>query len=145
MIGFAATLRIFLFLGVAFAATIAGADQPTEEVPGILVEEAVVKPAKRGEMSTLQFKVTNFGSNRVLLETVRSNAAQTVDILMTVSGHERSVLSGIPILPEETLDLSSSHISVVFRDLKSPIDAGSSVEFQLVFNGFTTTAVAHAH
>jgi len=136
---------VFLFFVIAANADMIRADETTEQIPDIIVEQAVMTPATAGGTSQLRFKITNLSSNSVKLIAVRACASKNVRILMDVhdNGHEH--VSGLLIRPEETLSFSSSHIRVELANLTRDIKLGTKVEFHLEFQGFSADAVADVH
>lgn len=137
--------RTLLATALAITVVQAAADETTEQTEGIIVEDAVVTPARRGETAYLYFKVTNIGVERAMLLSVQPEIPSVAQIILTAPEKEPQVITQLLILREETLDFASSHIRVELKDIQTPIEAGSTLKFDLVFRRFTTSASAHAH
>ncbi len=140
------SIRI-LALAMIFAvlATFAAADEASETSDGLHIEEAVVTRAQVGESARLRFKISNYGTRKVRLNSVRSDVAQDARLIMTLPGGLSKAVSGLPILQEETLNLATSHVQVELKELKQALLAGSTFEFEAVFQDFTLRAFAHVH
>lgn len=138
-------LRIPLVLFFAISThTAAMADETSEQKTGILVEEAHITVSEDPSIAGLEFSITNMGSSDVTLISLSSMLTDRIEIFIYEGGN-RTVISDLAILQEETLDLASSHIKVELVGVKQKLQPGSTFEFNLHFRDFQTTAIAHVH
>lgn len=128
-----------------FPIGISRAQETTEHTNGIIVKHAVVDSAKTGNRSYLHFSIVNFSADNISLNGVRTNAATAVELEMNMPGRGYRLVSNVPILRDETLNLLTSHIRVGLTELTRDIEPGSEVEFEIVFQDFVMTAVATAN
>ena len=80
-----------LFIGIVMAMVLAlafvtpgdlKADETSEQIQGIVIEEAVATPGKVGGDSSLKFKITNLSANSVKLMQVHTAASNDVRLEM---------------------------------------------------------------
>tara|TARA_R110002126_G_scaffold226044_2_gene370798 strand:- start:2130 stop:2693 length:564 start_codon:yes stop_codon:yes gene_type:complete len=135
-------IGVFLLVGQAAPGQ---ADETSEVRSGILVEEAVLEPAKKGENARLHFKITNLSTENVILQKVRATVAKSVEVQMILDEEGYKRVESLHILREEILNLQSSHIRIEFIDLLEDLEPNSKIEFKLVFNKFETFAIADVH
>lgn len=111
----------------------------------VSVEAAHVSAAKAGGTAQLQFKITNHSNEPVNLRSVRSKLAQLSRVTIFDPYQGRQVIDDLSVRRDETLNLDSSHIRVDLINLAKDMEPGSTMEFELVFRRFSTTAEAHVH
>lgn len=121
------------------------ADENSEHIDGIYVEDATITPAKKGGAAILKFKVTNFGGKHVTLVGLSAPFARTGSMVMIIPELGPIKVSELAILSEETLDFSAAHLKGELGEIVSDLVSGTNVEFVLTFSNFTTTATAHVH
>lgn len=121
------------------------ADEVSEYLDGILVEEATLNPILNSDKAQLHFTISNYGRINVTLKEITSPAATEVSMFFLTPMGKKQTVSNLSILVEETLDLNSSHIIVELSGLKKPLIKGAKVEFELIFNEFKTSAIADIH
>ncbi|MBL4725694.1 MAG: hypothetical protein JKY83_03280 [Rhizobiaceae bacterium] len=142
-------LRFLMFccfvLVQAVFPTVVSADEISEHIDGIYVEDATITPAKKGGTAILRFKVTNFGQKHVTLVGLSATFAGTGSMMMNIPEIGPKSVSELTILSEETLDFSASHLKGELGEIVSDLVSGTNVEFVLTFSNFTTTAIAHVH
>ncbi len=139
-------LVLLLSIAVLVAQTaFAAADETSEVSTGIVVEDAVLEPARKGENARLRFKVSNYTTRRVGLRAIRAPISHSASITMNLNAEGFEPVEQVYILREETLDLQSSHIRVELRDLREEARPGMKVEFELVFSDGATSAIADVH
>lgn len=136
-------LLLLLFSFMAFSLSMA--DETTEMKPDVTVIDAVASPAKKGEKTRIRFKVENLLNREIVLQSVHAEIANATNMRMKVSNDEFETIVGIPILPEETLNLISSHIRIEMVDLLKDLESGTKFEFVLDFGDFKIAAFADAH
>ena len=136
-----------LLLAACYASGQGGAraDESSEPLPGVYVEDAVAIPASAGDMSIIGFRLDNFSSGNVLLLGVTSEVAETALVLMRGGGTGPQIAKTVLIMQDEILDLRTSHIWTELRGLKSEITEGDLVHFELIFDRGRVAAQAHAH
>jgi copper(I)-binding protein len=143
MIRAAHLLICICFILVSVPAAIA--DDIRNDNNFVSIEAAHVSATKAGGTAQLQFKITNQGNEPVNLRSVRSHLAQNSRVTIFDPYQGRQVINDLSVLRDETLDLSSSHIRVELINLSKDIEPGSTIEFELIFRRFSTTAEAHVH
>lgn len=121
------------------------ADESSEPITGIYVEDAVATPANAGETAIIGFRIDNFSARNVSLMGVSSQIADSASIMMRGGGVGTQVTTAVSVMQDETLDLRTSHMWVELRGIKSEIREGDLVPFELVFARGRVSAQAHAH
>lgn len=132
-------------LMLAVFPTVVSADEISEHIDGIYVEDATITPAKKGGTAILRFKVTNFGRKHVTLVGLSAPFAGTGSMVMIIPELGPIKVSELAILSEETLDFSAAHLKGELGEIVSDLVSGTNVEVVLTFSSFTTTATAHVH
>lgn len=132
-----------LIFGISIEQSIA--DRTTERTDDVLIEQASATRAKVGETAFLRFQVSNYTSDTIRLIGVRSPVTRQANLIIVMPDVGAQVVNSLSILEEETLNVASSHIRVELKNVTSRIEAGSDVEFELIFENFITTATAHVH
>lgn len=130
---------------VSISITPSLAQETTEHIEGVIVEDAIMHPASLGERSYLCFRIVNLSPNTIILNRVRTSAANAVEILMDVPGPGHRSVSNVPILREETLNLMTSHIRVELNQLTQELLPGTEIEFEIEFQNFVISAVADVY
>lgn len=145
-------LKRFLVFGVAVSLMIglldwraSRADESSEPITGLYIEDAVATPADAGETAIIGFRIDNFSHRNVSLIGVSSQNADLVMIILRGGGVGPDVATAVAVMQEETLDLRTSHMWVELRGLKSEIREGDFVPFDLVFARGRVSVRAHAH
>lgn len=133
------------FLSIGSLATHTAADEATDSGEGLHIEDAVITSADAGKSARLRFAISNYGPVKVRLNAVRTSIARDTKLMITMPGGGTRTVSGLPVLQEETLDLTTSHIMVKLVELKRPLNPGATVEFDVVFQNFSVPATAHVH
>ena len=139
------TLLLICICFILVSVPAAIADDVRNDNNFVSVEAAHVSASKAGGTAQLQFKITNNGNQPVNLKSVRSSLAQTSQVTIFDPYQGRQVIDDLSVLRDETLDLDTSHIRVELINLSKDIEPGSTIEFELVFRRFSTTAEAHVH
>ena len=142
------TLAIFGLLLAAYDGIgqgVARADESSEPISGIYIEDAVATPAAAGETAIIGFRIDNFSGRNVLLMGVSSENAETALMMMRGGGAGTHIATGVSVFQDETLDLRTSHMWVELRGLKSAIEDGDLVPFELLFARGGVYVQAHAH
>lgn len=121
------------------------ADETSETSFGIMVEDAVVEPAGKGETTKLRFKVSNYTTQRIWLSAVRTPISKSATMTMRLDAESFEPINVVHILREETLDLRSSHIRIELNSLRQEVRLGMKVDFELVFNDRVVPATADVH
>jgi copper(I)-binding protein len=121
------------------------ADETSEVASGIIIEEAVLAPANKGERARLRFKITNLSTRNVTLQGIRAAVAKSAEVKMKHNEEGFKPVEGFPILREETLNFLSSHIRIELVDLLEDLEPNSKIEFTVIFNHFETSAIADVH
>lgn len=137
-------LAIAIMLSTVLSATVF-ADETTEMKPGVIVEEAVVGPGKKGEATWLKLKIVNLLRKDIVLQTIHTEMSDITEMKMNVTDNGFEPITGIPILSEETLNLFSSHIRVKLVELKEDLKLGTEMTFELDFGDFKVPAIADVH
>lgn len=133
-------VAVLVLTGASFA------DETTEAVDGILVENAqIVRIPSDENRAQLKFSVSNLGANDVTLIGLSSGIAEGVEMYFFSSDGTRQTATDLTILQEETLNLASSHIKIDLVDVKRELAPGMKVEFRLNFRGFDSEAFADVH
>ena len=139
-----AALTILLAVLVSTSASFA--DETTEAVDGILVENAqIIRIPSDESRAQLKFSVSNFGTNDVTLVGLSSEAAGGIEMYFFSSDGTKQMITDLTVLQEETLNLASSHIKIDLVDVKRELNPGMKVEFKLNFRGFHSLALADVH
>ena len=137
------TLVCIFFSTISLSPAIA--DDVKNDDYAVSVEAANVPATKVGGTAQLQFKIINHGNESVNLRSVRSDLAQVTRMTISDPFLGRQAIDDLSVLRDETLDLDTSHIKVELINLKEDIKPGTTIEFELVFRRFSTTAEAHVH
>ena len=122
--------------GAGFLAQTALADGlPTfaEAFYGVTIENVNVTQGKRGENAAVTFIINNFSYQDVFLQGISSDASSSGELFYKGAFGQGIVESGLPIMQEETLDLSSSHIGARLTDLHSRLLPGDHLTLKLHF------------
>lgn len=136
---------LFGVLALACVTTLAYADETTEHIDGLIVEDAVISPAEKGETAYLRIKLTNYGGRQVTLHSIRSPASGNAGLVTVDPIYGEQQAGDLVVLRDETLNLASSHIRVELMNTNRSMKADSVVPFELVFRRFSMLAEAHAH
>ena len=135
-----------IFLAVLVSTTVSFADETTEDVDGILVENAqIIRIQSDENRAQLKFSVSNFGTNDVTLVGLSSEVAGGIEMYFFSSDGTKQMVTDLTVLQEETLNLASSHIKIDLVDVKRELNPGMKVEFKLNFRGFHSLAMADVH
>ncbi|NNJ74237.1 MAG: copper chaperone PCu(A)C [Anderseniella sp.] len=121
------------------------ADDVRNDDHTVSVEAANVPATKAGGTARLQFKIINHGNEPVNLRSVRSDLAKGTRMTIFDPFLGRRAIDDLSVLRDETLDLDTSHIRVELVSLTEDMEPGTTIEFELVFRRFSTTAEAHVH
>ncbi len=141
------SLYLFPIAAIVMVYSIAGsnAHESTEIADNIIVENAAVEIAESGTRHQLHFDIVNLSADNIILYKVRTDAAKAVELKMNLPGQGYTVVSSIPILREEKLDLDTTHIKVELTGTARRLSRGTEIEFELVFQNFVKTAFADVH
>ena len=123
----------------------AAADETTERSIGILIENATVQQIGQSNSAVLKLKITNLTPDQLSLRTVIFPLARKSSIIMNFQNGKTELVEGLPILEEETLNISSSHLWVKLDDLSRPLEEGERLSFKLLFSDASVSAVADVH
>ena len=134
-----------VLLVLSAALSLANADETSERATNVVIEEATIAPSNMGSAAPLKFRISNLGRNRLTLKGAQAKVAERVRLSMNLSGNGFEEVTELYLLPDETLDLRSSHIKVELVGLKRDLKAGEQIEFILDFGDFKTSAVADVH
>lgn len=130
---------------IALSAVGASADEVTEALYGVTVEDAIVWPASVGETARLEFRIDNTSATSLALIGASAPLAdEAVLMLRGLDGTFREVPQ-LSILANEELDLRSSHAWVALRGLNEPLTEGDTFAFDLIFREGRASAYAHVH
>jgi len=121
------------------------ADESSEPITGLYIEDAVATPADAGETAIIGFRIDNFSGRNVSLMGVSSQTADSASVVMRGGRVGTHVTTAVSVMQDETLDLRTSHMWVELRGLKTKIREGDLVPFELVFARGRVSAQAHAH
>lgn len=135
-------LSLILFTSIS---TPSYSDEISEDLDGILIEEASLTLIPKTNRAQLHFTATNYGRTNVTLKNITSPAATEVSMFFLTPKRKKQLVTDLTILVEETLDLNSSHIIVELSGLKKQLVSGDKIEFDLIFNEFRTSAIADVH
>lgn len=122
------------------------ANETSEPIWGVSVEDVVATPADTGGTSKLHFRVDNFSGRTIAIIGVRSSLSASGALVMQNPDLERS--EDIPVLivlDQEILNLRSSYIWAELRELKEPIRLGDYISFDLVLRDTEVPVEAHVH
>lgn len=111
---------------------------------GVTIEEVQVSQGKRGESAAVSFVIENASNKDVYLEGISSDVSAGGELFYQDTFEEGILESGLPILQEETLDLSSSHIGARLTDLKSHLAPGDHLTLRLFFRAGQLNVTTHA-
>ena len=100
---------------------------------GVTIENVNVTQGKRGENAAVTFIINNFSYQDVFLQGISSDASSSGELFYKGAFGQGIVESGLPIMQEETLDLSSSHIGARLTDLHSRLLPGDHLTLKLHF------------
>lgn len=100
---------------------------------GVTIENVHVTQGQRGENAKVTFIINNFSYQDVFLQDISSDASSSGELFYKGAFGQSTVESGLPIMQEETLDLSSSHIGARLIDLNSGLLPGDHLTFKLHF------------
>ena len=144
--------RRTLVIGVAASLMISAlgqgtprADESSEPITGLYIEDAVATPADVGETAIIGFRIDNFSARNVTLIRVSSSNAESSVIVMRGGGIGVHIANSLSIMQDESFDLRTSHMWVELRGLRTEIREGDLVPFELVFARGRVSAQAHAH
>lgn len=104
-----------------------------EALHGVTIENVNVTQGKRGENAAVTFIINNFSYQDVFLQGISSDASSSGELFYKGAFGQGIVESGLPIMQEETLDLSSSHIGARLTDLHSRLLPGDHLTLKLHF------------
>ncbi len=136
---------LIVAIAMAYLITRSQAHESTVFADNIVVENAAVQIAETGERHQLHFDIINLSADNIILHKVRTNAAKAAELKMNLPGQGYTLVSSIPILREETLDLDTTHIKVELIGAAHELYPGTEIEFKLVFQNFVKTAFADVH
>lgn len=140
-----------LFIGAVIALVLqvpspwSEADTTTHVLDGVVVEDARATPTRAGERMILRFSVENTSGRTIVLEGVRSEAAEASSLFIVENGFYRRQAGELVLLDQETLDLGTSHIGAALTGLCKDYRIGDVIDFELVFRSGTVAASAHVH
>jgi len=121
------------------------ADEVSEPLDGVTIEDAIVWPAMKGETTRLEFRIDNAGPISLALIGISAPTGGEAELMLRgIDGLARDAPQ-LSILAGEELDLRSSHIWVALRDLIEPLVEGDTLAFDLIFREGRAPAFAHVH
>lgn len=123
----------------------ANADESSEPISGLLVEEATVTPASIGSTAVGRFRLENLSGRTLMLKGAKARWAKTARIVIRGASGRVERISALTIKENEILDLRSSHLWVEFIDVKRPLQTGETIDFELVFAAGVVPVSAHVH
>ena len=123
----------------------AHADGSADSVPGLSVEDAIVTPVAKGGTARVRLRIENYSGRSVALSGAHSSKSQSAAIVMRVRGSVVRLKKPVFIIPNEELDLRSSHLWIELRNVRGKIALGDAVPLELQFNTGVVRVEAHAH
>lgn len=141
------TPSICAALAIALAATPSRpqADETSEVLNGVTIEDARAAPAESGGATRLRFRIENASGRTVALDAIRSPDAEEGVLVVVGDNDAQPAAAGLLLLDQETLDLGTSHLVAELRGLGRPLRDGDFIEFEAVFRAGTAPARAHVH
>ena len=123
----------------------ANADESSEPISGLLVDEAIVTPASIGSTAVGRFRLENVSGRTLVLTGAKARWAKAARIVIRGGSGRVDGISALAIKENETLNLQSSHLWVEFIDIVRPLQDGETIDFELVFAAGVVTVSAHVH
>lgn len=134
-----------LALAVLAAPTLSAADVTTETVSGLEIERATAAPAVAGADLRLSFRLYNNTAETQWLVGLTSPLAAGGALVFRSHHGEETAADGIALLPDETLDFTTSHLVARLTILRDAVCPGDDVPFELVFRRGSATGEADVH
>lgn len=137
---------IAMIATLVFGGTAIGvADQDQEVLNGIVVEAAVLAPARTGNRARLTLRIDNHSGRNIVFRGIRAGFAGSSAIVA------RNGLGGSHEVPEvlipehETVDFSTRHLGIELRELKVGLEPDERYEIALRFGDAELGVDAHVH
>lgn len=121
------------------------ADETSEVLSGVTIEDARAVPAETGGVTRLRFRLDNTSGRTVVLDGIRSPVASEGALVVSGGDGAQPAAAGLLLLDQETLDLGTSHLGAELRGLRRSLRDGDFIEFEAVFRSGTAPARAHVH
>ncbi len=137
--------NVGLVLCVSVASIVLAKADITNYSGHIDVEDAVITPSPVDGVSVLRLKLENASGQDVFLVGVNSPVAASGALVMRMPDHGPMDVEHMLIADHEILDLKSSHAWLELRGVRTPIDDGDEIPFNLEFSNGDIAALAHAH
>ena len=129
------TLVALVAAGGLLAETALADGLPTfaEAFYGVTIENVHVSQGQRGGNAEVTFTINNFSYKDIFLQGISSDASSSGELFSKGAFGQSIIESGVPIMQEETLDLSNSNIGARLTDLNSRLLPGDHLTLKLHF------------
>lgn len=134
-----------LFIAITLGAHSASTDMTVETISDVEIGDATVEAAATGEDTRLRFRLFNSSPETIVVEGLRSPAAVSGALTYFTHHGQPSPAMTVIMKPDETLDFSSSHLVATLVDLRSPLQPGDLIDFELVFRRGSARGQADVH
>ena len=121
------------------------ADEQAELMEAIDIDRATASPALAGTCTEVHFEITNRSDQSVHLLGLESAFASSVRLVARVDTDRTVTMESTTIPAEETLDLTTSHLSFELCGLKKPLRLGDVLEVTLDFVTWKQAVSIHVH
>lgn len=122
----------------------ASADETTEGWD-VTVEDAMTASAEDGEHSVLQFRLDNASSQDFVLRAARTPVAGSARLMMRMPVVGPMAVRQVLVPSGEIVDFSTNHLWIEIGPLMRGLLPDETIEFELIFDGWTLPAEAHVH
>ncbi len=137
-------LNIFctvLALGLSTGAAVS--DDAPSVFQSARIERATLTPSDVGGVSILRLFITNESVNQLTIMSVKGPSHGQSKIMVQVNTATYAGLDSIPLINEEVLDMTSSHMIVELSDLKTAIRLDEKIHLKLILANGELPFTAH--
>lgn len=121
------------------------ADVTTETASDIEIEAASVASARAGTDTRLKFRLYNNTPATVTLTGLRSPRSDAGTLGFYTHHGVENLSPTMVMLPDETLDFSTSHLVARLTGPRTDLERGEVVPFEIVFQRGSAKGEAHVH
>lgn len=131
--------------GIALGAAVAGADELSFIGNNVVVDDAVISAGKKGERTSVRFRVINDSNSIVHLMGVETDVTEGSKLVARIGDNETTTLQSIGVGADDVLDFATSHLWYEVGPLTRDLSEGETLTMQLHLVGANLSVPLHVH
>ncbi len=126
-------LKAFIaIIAVSFSVKPALSDDEPSVFQAAEIRNAFITPGDAGETSILRFHIRNNSADNLVILGVKGPDHKISKVTVQLGSEKYSDLGSIPLLPEEYLDMTSSHMFVRLQNVIRPMEPNGKIKLRLI-------------